>query len=84
MVARTRLSTKGQVIIPKAVRDRQGWRAGTELEVEEHGEAVVLRARHVFPPTRFEDVRGCLGYRGRRLSLAEMDEAVRAEARRRR
>ena len=42
-MAKTRLSSKGQVIIPKAVRERHGWRPGLELEVEDQGEVVVLR-----------------------------------------
>ena len=52
-MAKTRLSSKGQVIIPKAVRDRHGWEPGVELEVEDHGEAVVLRPANPFPPTTF-------------------------------
>ncbi len=36
------------MIIPKAVRDRHGWQPGVELEVEDRGDAVVLRlATHV-------------------------------------
>jgi AbrB family looped-hinge helix DNA binding protein len=42
-MAKTRMSSKGQVIIPKAVRDRHGWATGLELEVEDRGDAVVLR-----------------------------------------
>ena len=30
----TRLTSKGQVIIPKPVRERLSWRAGTALEVQ--------------------------------------------------
>jgi AbrB family looped-hinge helix DNA binding protein len=44
MRARTRITGKGQVVIPKAVRERLRWNPGTELGVEatEDG-AVVLR-----------------------------------------
>lgn len=82
-MARTRLSSKGQVIIPKPVRQRHGWQAGVELEVEDRGNAVVLRAVQPFPRTTFEEVRGSLHYKGPPLTLAQMDAAVRAEARRR-
>ena len=34
MKAATKLNAKGQVVIPKAVRERLRWRAGAELDVE--------------------------------------------------
>lgn len=43
MTAQTRLSAKGQVVIPKDVRDRLGWLQGSELEVVETGEGIILR-----------------------------------------
>lgn len=81
-MAKTRLSSKGQVIIPKAVRDRHGWAAGLELEVEDRGDAVLLRPAMPFPSTTFEEVRGCLKYDGPPLTIEEMDEAVARETRR--
>jgi AbrB family looped-hinge helix DNA binding protein len=82
--ARTRLSSKGQVIIPKQVRERHGWGAGVELEVEDRGDAVMLRAVQPFPRTTIDEVRGCLKYTGPRVTLEQMDKAVLAEARKRR
>jgi AbrB family looped-hinge helix DNA binding protein len=81
--ARTRVSTKGQVILPKAIRDKRNWAAGTELTVEETAEGVLLRAAPAFAPTKIEDVFGRLGPVDRALTIEEMDEAVAAEARRR-
>jgi AbrB family looped-hinge helix DNA binding protein len=81
--ARTRLSTKGQVILPKAIRAKRNWTPGTELEVRETPEGVLLTAAARFEPTRFEDVRGCLPSIGRTVSLEEMEEGILAEARRR-
>jgi AbrB family looped-hinge helix DNA binding protein len=81
-IARTRLSSKGQVIIPKAVREAHGWHPGVELEVEDRGDAVVLRPVNPFPPTTFEEVRGCLKYDGPPFSVEEMHEAIEREARR--
>jgi len=43
MASKTRLSTKGQVVIPKAVRDEVAYRPGDELTVEARGQEVVLR-----------------------------------------
>jgi AbrB family looped-hinge helix DNA binding protein len=45
MTAQTRLSAKGQVVIPKDVRDRLGWLQGSELEVVETGDGVLLRKK---------------------------------------
>jgi len=81
-MAKTRLSSKGQVIIPKAVRERHGWAPGTELEVEDQGEVVVLRPARLFPPTTYEEVRGCLKYDGPPATIEEMHEAIEIEARR--
>ena len=82
--AKTRVSSKGQVIIPKQVRERHGWRAGVELEVEDRGDTVVLRAARLFPRTTIDEVRGCLKYTGSALTIEQMDAAVLAEARKRR
>ena len=46
MTAFTGLSTKGQVVGPKATRDGRGWSAGTDLDVIEAGDAVTLHPRH--------------------------------------
>ena len=81
-MAKTRLSSKGQVIIPKTVRDRQGWRPGVELEVEDREDLVVPRSATPFPPTTFEQVRGCLKYHGPPATIEEMDEAVAEDVRR--
>jgi AbrB family looped-hinge helix DNA binding protein len=44
MRSATRITSKGQVVIPKSVRDRMRWKPGTRLSVETTDEgAVVLR-----------------------------------------
>jgi AbrB family looped-hinge helix DNA binding protein len=40
----TKLTSKGQVVIPKSVRDRLRWRPGTRLEVETLPDGVRLKA----------------------------------------
>ena len=45
MSAFTRVSEKGQVVVPKAARERLGWHAGTELEIVESVDAITLRPR---------------------------------------
>jgi AbrB family looped-hinge helix DNA binding protein len=78
-----RLSTKGQVILPKAIRQRRHWDAGTRLVVEDTADGVLLKSAPLFKPTRLEDVCGSLKYSGRPKTLEEMDAGVLAEARRR-
>lgn len=78
--AGTVVSTKGQVILPKAIRDRKGWGPGTKLVVEETAQGVVLRSQKPFPPTRLEDVVGSLKYDGPPKTIEEMNAAVLEEA----
>ncbi len=79
----TRLSTKGQIILPKRIRTSRDWKPGTEFTVQETGDGVLLRPKKHFPPTRLEDIVGFLKYRGKRKSLAEMDAAIAREVARR-
>jgi AbrB family looped-hinge helix DNA binding protein len=79
----TTVSTKGQVILPSAIRRRREWSAGTRLTVEETDDGVLLRPAPAFPETRPEDVFGALPWKGKPKSIAEMDAGVLAEARRR-
>ena len=79
----TTVSTKGQVILPKAIRRSLGWEAGMRLVVENTPEGVLLRPEPVFAETRPEDVFGRLASKGAPKSLVEMDAGVMEEARRR-
>ena len=76
----TKLSTKGQVIIPKAVRTAHDWKPGQQLEVIDTGDGVLLRPRASFETTDLKDVAGFLKYDGPPKSLEEMDEAIRKGA----
>ncbi len=79
----TTISTKGQVILPKAIRDQRRWSAGTKLTVEDTPEGVLLKAGQVFPETSIDAVAGSLKRPGRALTLKEMDDAIAREAKRR-
>jgi len=79
----TTVSTKGQVILPKAIRERLHWPAGTELVVEDTPEGVLLKAKPAFAPTRPKDVFGSLPYKGPAKSIADMEAGIAAEAKRR-
>ena len=75
----TRLSTKGQLVLPKDIRATRAWGPGTEFTVEETQDGILLRPSGRFPATRLEDGAGCLGYKGKAKTLAEMDAAIRRE-----
>lgn len=79
----TRLSTKGQLILPKAVRDRRGWSSGDRLVVEERPEGVLLRREERRKPTRLEDVAGMLHDPARRPLTPEQEDALMADGFRR-
>ncbi len=81
--SKSRLSTKGQLVVPKEIRERHGWTAGVELVFEDLGsDRVVLRRLGDLPATRLEDLIGCTGYRGPAKSLEEMEAGVALGARR--
>ena len=79
----TTVSTKGQVILPQAIRKRRDWDAGTRLIVEDTPEGVLLRPAPAFAPTQPDAVFGMLPHAGPPKSLEEMEAGVLAEARRR-
>ncbi len=79
----TTVSTKGQVIIPKTVRQNRRWGAGARLVVEETADGVLLKSAPYFPPTNLDDVAGMLEYDGPPISIEDMDAAIETEARRR-
>ncbi len=79
----TTVSTKGQVVLPKSIRQRRHWDAGTRLIVEDTPDGVVLKAAPVFKLTTPEQVFGSLKTAGPPKTLQEMDAGVAAEARRR-
>lgn len=82
--ASTTLSAKGQVVIPKVVRDARGWHPGLELLVEQTEEGVLLRPRTASREQDALALRGCAGYRGPRRTLADMEAAIVREAKDRR
>jgi AbrB family looped-hinge helix DNA binding protein len=79
----TVVSTKGQVILPKAIRERRHWAPGTRLAVEDTPEGVLLRPVPLFAPTNVAEVFGLLAWAGETKTVEEMDAAVATEAKRR-
>ncbi len=78
-----RLSTKGQVVLTKSIRQRRNWESGASLTIEETAEGVLLKEASLFAPTTLEEVFGMLNYAGPPKSIEDMDASVLAEAKRR-
>ena len=76
-----KLSSKGQFVQPKAIRDRHHWEAGTEFVLIDRGAELVIKPIKVFPVTELESPDTSSIYRGKPLSLEDMERAVRVEAR---
>lgn len=77
----TKLSSKGQVIIPKPIRESHHWQPGTEFVIEETATGIILKPRKLFPSTRLADGVGCAGYKGPAKTLEEMEEGIAADIR---
>ena len=72
----TVMSTKGQVILPKAIRQGRNWPPGTKLVVEETPDGVLLRQEPLIKPTTVDQVFGMLKYDGPPVSIEEMNRRM--------
>ena len=80
----TKLSSKGQVVLPRSVRAGRKLKPGAVFSVENVPEGILLRPLKPFAPTTVEQAFGCLRYAGKAKTVEEMDQAVLAEAERHR
>jgi AbrB family looped-hinge helix DNA binding protein len=80
MNAQTRMSSKGQVVIPKDVRDRLRIASGDRLEVVERPDGVLLRKKAPASTMTFEEcvaqIRKAIRYDGPRYTDAEEKAAI--------
>ncbi len=79
----TKLSSKGQVVLPKSVREQHGWGPGTEFVVESTPDGVRLRAKAPFAQTALDQVHGSVRHSGPPKSLEAMEAGIRAAVARR-
>jgi AbrB family looped-hinge helix DNA binding protein len=79
----TRLSTKGQIILPKSIRVSRDWRPGTAFTIEETSDGVLLRPAARFPSAGLEEVVGCLRSKRKSKTLGQMRTTIGREVLRR-
>jgi AbrB family looped-hinge helix DNA binding protein len=75
-MASVKLSSKGQVIIPKPIRDAYHWENGQELMLIDTGNGILLQPKAPFVESALDEVAGCLRYSGKPKSITDMDMAV--------
>jgi AbrB family looped-hinge helix DNA binding protein len=79
----TRLSTKGQIVLPKAIRASRAWGPGTEFTVEESGDGILLRPAAQATGAQLDRLVGFLRSKRRPATDADMRAAVRKAVKRR-
>ena len=77
----TKLSSKGQIIIPKWLRDSYRWETGLEFVVIDTGEGILLKPNRPFEPTSLDEVAGSLPDAGQPKTLEEMESDLRRDIR---
>lgn len=77
----TTLSSKGQVIIPMALRRSNQWQAGLELIVIDTGAGLLLKPRAAFETTQLSDVAGMLKAKVESKTDLEIAAALKQNAR---
>ena len=72
-----RVSSKGQIVIPKDLRQAHGIRTGAEFEISAVGRELRLTPAPLFAATKLEDAAGCLYRKGRKpMSESETKAAI--------
>lgn len=77
----TRLSSKGQVIIPQTFRTAHRWEPGQELVVIDVEDGILLKSKTPFAETTLDEVAGSLRVTGKTPSLDDMEAAIRRAVR---
>jgi len=72
----TKLSSKGQVIIPKEIRSRHHWETGQKFQAIDTDVGILLRPATPFPKTTLKEVAFCLSYSGTTKTTEEMEGAI--------
>ncbi len=72
----TQLSNKGQITIPKKLREQSNWKEGQEFIIINVGDGILLKPKKLFPETNLDEAAGCLNYQQKAKTLEEMEQAI--------
>jgi AbrB family looped-hinge helix DNA binding protein len=78
----TTMSSKGQIVIPRQIRQNHGWQPGVSFTITEKDNSLILVQVSTKKTTKLKDVIGCAGYQGKKKSFAQMDTGILEEAKR--
>lgn len=78
----TTLSSKGQIVVPRQIRQNHGWQPGLSFTITEKDDSIILVPISAKKTSKLEDVIGCVGYHGKKKSFAQMDAGILEEAKR--
>lgn len=78
----TKLSSKGQVIIPKAFRSTHHWEPGLELMVIDTGDGLLLKPKAPFAPSELSEVIGMFKGKVAAKTDAQIEAALLQDMRR--
>ncbi len=71
-----KLSSKGQLLIPKELREQLHWEAGIELTLVPTGHGIFLQSSVKKAKHNLADLRGMLKYEGPPISLEELCKPI--------
>ena len=73
---KTTLSSKGQMVLPKALRDLNQWEPGTQLLLKKVPGGVLVTRAAIKKKYTVDDLVGILKYDGPTLSQEEIDRRI--------
>lgn len=77
---KTKLSSRGQIVIPQNIRESHHWKTGECFEVHDLAEGILLTPIKKHNDVQARDLLGSIGYHGPKKSLDDMDKAILEEA----
>lgn len=70
------LSSKGQFVIPKTIRQAHGWNSGDKFIVIEQSNGILLKPATPYSQLTIDDIIGCASYHGKKKTLTEMNVGI--------